>query len=168
MVLVALQLSAPGSYLPPVFKQLPPYPAPDNHLVAGPNCRMIVSRNGCIGGARGGPAVSVGIVSPAGVEIGAVAKSAPDDHFTAGPHCRVIGPRIGRIGGVGGGPAVGAGIVSPAVLKYIGPVLQTHPRRSSRCQSRPLCVSFAQWARWWCWWLSNCPCRDCIARQCSK
>ena len=69
VVLVAVQLSVLGLYLPPVFK-----------------------------------------VEPIGI-------SAPDDHFTAGPDCRV------KVG---------------------------------------------QRARWWCWWLSNCPCWDCISRRCSN
>ena len=69
VVLVAVQLSVPGLYLPPVFKM---------KLIA--------------------------------------IMSAPDDHFTASPHCRVI-------------------------------------------------VSGSR-ARWWCWWPSNYPCRDCISRQC--
>ena len=70
VVLVAVQLSVPGLYLPPVFED------------------------------------AVGI------------SSAPDDHFTAGPDCRVT-------------------------------------------------VSGSR-ARWWCWWLSNCPCWDCISRRCSN
>ena len=27
-------------------------------------------------------------------------------------------------------------------------------------------VGIGQKARWWCWWLSNCPCWDCISRRC--
>ena len=69
IVLVAVQLSVPGLYRPPVFKR---------------------------------PTLS---------------NSAPDDHFTAGPDCRVI---------------------------------------------------VRQWVRWWCWWLSKCPCWDCISRRYSN
>ena len=41
MVLVAVQLSVLGLYLPPVFKQTElPLPAPDDHFTAGPHCRV--------------------------------------------------------------------------------------------------------------------------------
>ena len=75
---------------------------------------------------------------------------------------------MGRIGGAGGCPTIAAGIVSPAGVKDAWANLRPRPRRSFRCRSRPPCDRLAQWARWWCWWLSNCRCRDCIARRCSK
>ena len=89
-MLVAVQLSVPGLYLPPVFKYAAAIiSAPDDHLTAGPNCRVYVSRSGRIGGAGGCPAISAGIVSPASVQRAAAIRSAPDDHLTAGPNCRV-------------------------------------------------------------------------------
>src|SRR4029077_19499871 len=54
--------------------------APDDHFTASPDCRVIVSASGCVGGAGGYPAVGGWIVSPAGVQNAAV-KSATDDHF---------------------------------------------------------------------------------------
>ena len=53
---------------------------------------------------------------------------------------------------------------------YLPPVFRRlpgafHPRRSFRCRSTLPC-GIGQWARWWCWWLSNCRCSDCISRQC--
>ena len=66
--------------------------APDDHLTADPNCRVLqLSSARRISGAGGCPGVRARIVSPASVKIrgGARSQSAPDDHFTAGPHCRV-------------------------------------------------------------------------------
>jgi len=47
--------------------------APDDHLTAGPNCRVAVSASGRIGGAGRGPTVGAGIVSPASVQKGKAA-----------------------------------------------------------------------------------------------
>ncbi len=46
VVLVAVQVSVLGLYLPPVFKllRLAIQSAPDNHFAAGPDCRVICSR----------------------------------------------------------------------------------------------------------------------------
>ena len=40
VVLVAVQLSVPGLYLPPVFKLASPQSAPDDHFAASPHCRV--------------------------------------------------------------------------------------------------------------------------------
>ena len=89
--------------------------APDNHLTAGPHCRVNVSLLRRIGDACRYPAIGAGIVSPAGVQIGAKrGGSAPDDHFAAGPHCRVQASRSRRVGSAGGDPTISAGIISPA------------------------------------------------------
>ena len=116
-MLVAVQLSVPGLYFPPVFKNpAVRFSAPDDHFAAGPDCRMKSRAAGAFG-AGGCPTIGAGIVSPAGVKSMAVDLSAPDDHFTAGPYCR---------------------------------------------------VKLALRARWWCWWLSSCRCRDYISRRCSN
>ena len=89
-MLVAVQLSVLGLYLPPVFKTADvSKSAPDDHFTAGPDCRVNVSGSGRVGGAGGCPTVRAGIVSPAGVQISRCYHSAPNDHFTAGPDCRV-------------------------------------------------------------------------------
>ena len=46
--------------------------APDDHFTAGPNCRVIGSRIGRIGGAGGCPAICAGIVSPTSVQTALV------------------------------------------------------------------------------------------------
>ena len=91
-------------------------PTPDDHLAAGPHCRVKVSCSRRVGGVCGCPTVGAGIISPA--RVGHVLPSAaPDDHFAAGPHCRVSPSASGRVAGAGGGPTVGAGIIPPAGVK---------------------------------------------------
>ena len=113
-MLVAVQLSVLGLYLPPVLKWLPTISAPDDHFTAAPDCRVTASGSGRVGRAGGCPTIRAGIVLPAGVQ-NRWPHSAPDDHFAAGPDCG---------------------------------------------------VPFVRKARWWCWWLSNCLCWDCIFRRC--
>ncbi len=116
MVLVAVQPSVLGLYLPPVFEIRTTPSAPNDHFTAGPDRRVQFSGSGRVGGAGGCPTVGAGVISTAGVQPGVAVIAAPDDHFTAGPHCGV--------------------------------------------------TVFGQWARWWCWWLSNYRCWDCISRRC--
>ena len=96
--------------------------APHNHFAACPDCRVRVSASGCIGRADSSPSVRAGIISPAGVQEGAVVVSAPDDHFFAGPHCSVSEPGDGRIGGAGWSPTVCARIVSPASVQAVNAI----------------------------------------------
>src|SRR5437763_9868665 len=73
--------------------------APNDHFTAGPDCRMIRSGSGRVGGAGGSPTIRAGIVSPAGVDkVSAGDDTTPDDHFTAGPDVpvNVPGRRRGR------------------------------------------------------------------------
>ena len=93
--------------------------------------------------------------------------STPDDHFAAGPDCRVTVSGSGRVGGAGGCPTIRAGIVSPAGVDKVD-AITVRPRRSFHCRSRLPCDRLGQRARWWCWWLSNYPCWDCISRRCSN
>ena len=116
VVLVAVQVSVLGLYLPPVLKISDcTKSSPDDHFTAAPDCGVIFSARGRVGGAGGCPTIRTGIVSAASVQPARAVKSAPDDHFTAAPDCGV--------------------------------------RQS--CQR----------ARWWCWWLSKCPCLDRISRR---
>ena len=59
-------------YLPPVFKTVAPLPcsAPDDHLTAGPHCRVIVRPAGAPVVLSDGPTIRAGIISPASVQIG--------------------------------------------------------------------------------------------------
>ena len=123
VVLVAVQLSVLGLYLPPVFKVAAAIrSAPDDHFTAGPHCRVNESGSGRVGRAGGCPTIRAGIVSPAGVQIVAdVISSTPDDHFTASPDCRVIDSGSGCVGRAGGCPTIRAGIVSPAGVQIVLP-----------------------------------------------
>ena len=107
VVLVAVQLSVPGLYLPPVLRvALTARSAPDDHFASGPHCRVIGScgRRVCIVGRH--PTVRSGIVSSAGVRKRTRDRTtAPDNHFAAGPHCR--GPARPS-----GGPEVAAQVSS--------------------------------------------------------
>ena len=58
---------------------------------------MPLPAGGRIDRAGGCPTIRAGIVSPAGVKIGAGAKATPDDHFTAGPHRRVMYRALGAL-----------------------------------------------------------------------
>ena len=72
----------------------------------------------------------------------------------------------GRVGGAGGCPTVRHGIIFPASVQISRCI--HHPRRSFHCRSRQPCDELAPRARWWCWWLSNYPCWDCISRRYSN
>ena len=165
VVLVAVQLSVLGLYLPPVLKRCRRHIRPRQSFRCSVHTAVCASRIGRIGGAGGCPTVGAGIISSAGVQIAAgVVTSAPDDHFTVGPHCRVTDSASGRVGGAGGCPTVGAGIISAAGVQTAEAVIR--PRRSFRCQSTLLCDLLGQRARWRCWWLSNYRCWDYIFRRC--
>ena len=58
------------------------------------------------------------------------------------------------------------GLYLPPVFKSAD-AIDIRPRRSFHCRSTLPCDRIGQRARWWCWWLSNYPCRDCISRRCS-
>ena len=104
MVLVAVQLSVLGLYLPPVFNgaRIVTTPAPDDHFAAGPDCRVTVSGSGRIGGAGGCPTIGARIISAAGVQVAAdIRHIRPRRSF----HCRSTPPcdrsTRRRIGGAG-------------------------------------------------------------------
>src|SRR6266446_2249868 len=94
--------------------------APDDHFAASPDCRVIVSARGCVGGAGGCPTVGAGIISPAVVKKTAAIKSTPDDHFTTGPHCCVMDSDRGRVGGAGR---------CPGIIRAAGRVARYHRKR---------------------------------------
>ena len=88
---------------------------PNDHVAAGPHCRMRHSAFGRIGEAGGPPAVVAGIVSAASVKRASYVRlSAPDNHFASGPDCRVRNSRIRRGGSAGRYPTVGDRIVFSA------------------------------------------------------
>jgi hypothetical protein len=69
VVLVAVQLSVPGLYLPPVLKILGGIPStPDDHFTASPHHGVLKSASGRIGGAGGCPSVRARLVTPASIQ----------------------------------------------------------------------------------------------------
>ena len=117
-MLVAVQLSVLGLYLPPVFKIGRANTTPDNHLASGPNCR--VARPGIrrVGSACGNPRVCGGIIPTSGVYT-----SAPDNHFAAGPDCGVRRSAFRRIDSASGCPAIRARIISSAGVQFSGDII---------------------------------------------
>ena len=117
-MLVGVQLLVLGLYLPPVFKGYWPFchSAPDNHLAAGPHCRVKPPASRRVVGAGDCPTIGDGVISTAGIRIAADAISAPDNHFAAGPHCRVIGPGLGRVDCLVGVQLSVLGLYRPPVL----------------------------------------------------
>ena len=77
------------------------------------------------------------------------------------------GSGSGRVGGAGGCPTIGAGIVSPAGVELADEIVSAPDDHFTASPDRGVIVS-ARRARWWCWWLSNYPCWDCICRRCSR
>src|SRR5438876_1159215 len=89
------------------------FPAPDNHLAAGPNCGVTDPSNRRVLVAGRYPTIGGGSVSPATVQIRiVVAASSPYDHFTASPNRTVTGTWSRCIRCTCGDPTVSAGIVS--------------------------------------------------------
>ena len=140
MVLVAVQLSVLGLYLPPVFKAGAVRSAPDDHFSAGPDRRVTRSGSGRVAGAGGCPTVAAGIISPAAVQI-AASPYPPQTIISLSVHTAVgYVSGSGRVGGAGGGPTIGAGIISSAGIQ-IGIYDQSfRPRRSFRCHSTLPCA----------------------------
>ena len=99
-MLVAVQLSVLGLYLPPVFKgtRLSARSAPDDHFAAGPDCR-VSSGSRCVGRAGGCPTIRAGIVSPAGVRR-PVETCHPRRSFHCQSRLRCGLSGSGRIGGL--------------------------------------------------------------------
>ena len=90
VVLVAVQLSVPGLYLPPVFSSVKIPAAPDDHFTASPHRRVIVSAMGALVVLVAVQLSVLGLYLPPVFEAVVSISSTPDDHFTASPHCRVI------------------------------------------------------------------------------
>ena len=117
-MLVAVQLSVLGLYLPPVFSQTLTLPDPPQTIISLPVQTAVCTprASGRVGGAGGCPTVGAGIVSAAGVQVAAVI-SAPDDHFTAGPHrCVMYRPA--------GAPVVLVAVQLLVLGLYLPPVLK--------------------------------------------
>src|SRR5204863_4957627 len=82
-------------------------PAPYNHFIACPNCRVIPARSRRAAGTGRNPSVGAGIVSAATVDMVSEAITpAPDNHYIACPHCRVTTAASGGAVGTSPNPTV--------------------------------------------------------------
>ena len=107
VVLVAVQLSVPGLYLPPVFKERAAITsAPDDHFTASPHCRVTDRAVGALVVLVAVQLSVLGLYLPPVFKEGAAVPSTPDDHFTASPHCCVTVSGSGRVGRAGGCPGI--------------------------------------------------------------
>jgi hypothetical protein len=129
----------------PILARPPPrISAPNDHLTAGPDCRMILSNLGRVGRAGSCPTIRAGIVSAAGVEPRGT-RSAPNNHFPAGPYCGVIRSALGRVGGAGSCPTIHARIVSTAGDAVAAP--DNHFTAGPDCRVKGSCTSGINGAR---------------------
>ena len=80
--------------------------APDDHLTAGPHCRVKYRAIGRIGRCWWLSSYQCWDCISRQCSKSPVPISTPDNHFTASPDCRVTAARRGRIGGAGGCPGV--------------------------------------------------------------
>ena len=166
VVLVAVQLSVPGSYLPPVLKRLPLFkPAPDDHSAAGPHCRVIDSRVGRVGGAGGCPTISARVISAAGIKnVGMSIR--PRRSFSCRSTPRCVVKTQGAPVSLAAVQLSVLGLYLPPVFKLLA-LISPPPRQSFRCRSRPRCDNSAEGAlvvRA----VSNYRCWDNICRRCSN
>ena len=127
-MLVAVQLSVLGLYLPPVFKnKVQPI---GFHPRRSFRCR---SRLPCEPVRAAGALVvlvavqlsMLGLYLPPVFTRAAGILAAPDDHFAASPHCRVAVSGSGRVGGAGGCPCIVAACRS--TIRYCRKRIAQHP-----------------------------------------
>ena len=159
-MLVAVQLSVVGLYLPPVLSK-PGAPTPDDHFATGPHCRVTYWR------ALGASVVLVAIqLSVVGSYFPPVLKKPlPSLHPTRSFRCRSTLPcdwfERRRVGDAGGCPTIGGRIIPAAGIKIDGASSVSAP--NDHFSAGPHCrVTSRLRARWWCWSLPNCRCWDRI------
>ena len=140
VVLVAVQLSVPGLYLPPVLKRFGQFhPRRSFRCRSRPPCGRI--RAGRVAGVRSCPTIGARIVSPAGVKLAECQWIRPRRSFRCRsklPCGRIVQRSIRRAGRC---PAIGAGIVSAAGVEEGNTVLISTPddhfTASPHCRVKP-------------------------------
>ena len=155
-----------GIVSPAGVQRLPPIrSAPDDHLAAGPHCRVLVSALGALVVLVAVQLSVLGLYLPPVFNIASVV-SAPDDHFAASPHRRMnhVAPP--------GALVVLVAVQLSVAGSYLPPVFRLPLPLYPPQTIISLPVQTAVWparhrARWWCWWLSNCRCLGCTRRRCS-
>ena len=115
-MLVAVQLSLPGLYLPPVVSKLPP-----QTIISSP-VQIAVCSSREVGTLTLLVAVQLfgtGIIFSSGVQHFGPIKPTPNDHFSASPNGCMRISFSGRVRSRRGYPTVRAGIVSSAGVRRI-------------------------------------------------
>ena len=138
VVLVAVQVSVLGLYLPPVFKAQSSPSTPDDHFAAGPHCRMKAP-------SAGAPVVLVAVqLSVVGLYFPPLFK----DHKRKNPPQTIISlpvqtavcpSGLGRVGSAGRGPTIRARIISPAGVQ-IGSVFESTPDDHFTASPTAVCI----------------------------
>ena len=96
--------------------------SPDDHFIAGPHCRMMISSIRHVNGAGSGPTVHAWIIPTPSVEVSAQVEAcftAPDDHFNPRPNRRMITSRLWRINSACCCPAVGVWVIFTASVQVV-------------------------------------------------
>ena len=171
VVLVAAQLSVPGSYLPPVLVALPLLSSPPQTIISLPAqtavCRYRAS--GALVVLVAAQLSVLGLYLPPVFSSTLVASSRPRRSF----HCR---PKLPCVRSRASGALVVLvaaqlsvpGSYIPASVHSAEVVISHRPRRSFHCRPKLPYGNLAHRAHWWCWWLPSYQCWDCISRPCSK
>ena len=120
--------------------------SPHDHFAASPNRSVTRTSRGGISRAGCCPTISIGIVSPTGVEINETGSDegnpSPNNHFTACPYCLGAGSANRCIHGACGDPTIRVGIES-ATGCIIAAAPNNHFAASPDCYvriSRARCV----------------------------
>ena len=154
VVLVAVQLSVMGLYLPPVFRHRSRLlrPRRSSQCQSRLLCETVEAqaRWSCWWPSKCRDRI---VLPPV---LNAKIVSAPDDHFTASPNGGVLKSGRRRVGSASSCPTIGVRIVSAAV--FVARACVSRPRQSFQCRSRLRCeVAATRRVRWW-WSQPTCLC----------
>ena len=126
-MLVAVQLSLPGLYRPPVLRiAAAALSAPDDHFTASPHRCVSVRPSGALVVLVAAQVSVLGLSLPPEFKK-LVLTTAPDNHFSAGPDCRVKSSSRRRVGDGGRRPRIGRRVVFAAGIQIASDVIITAP-----------------------------------------
>lgn len=121
-------------------------PAPDDHLIPRPHCRVRISRGGRVSESGRCPIIRARVVSATRVRVvERFIDATPDYHFIAVPYCCVSDPAKRHIYEAGREPTVVSGIISTASVQVgvvrdrISPTPDYHFIARPHCGVIPAC-----------------------------
>ena len=123
--------------------------APDDHFMAGPDCRVTRSTLGSIGHGGSCPSVRAGKVLRASPKGASAIITAPDDHHSARSTLQCDRSAVGTLLVLVAVQLFALGLYFPPVFIAKPPTIR--PRQSFHCRSIRRCVIIGQRARWPCW-----------------